>query len=122
MPPKSSKKEQAKVKWYTCERCNQKITHNQLSSSHEKTCDEFGVKNEIFTSKSISTTLPKEIDEPHSLYLQKFLFVPEAICNFCNFAMNSYVIVEMNEKFYVKQVWPISDSHLDVVYSSALGK
>jgi hypothetical protein len=123
MPPKSSKKEQPKATWYTCERCSRKITHNQLSSSHEKTCENFGVIDEIFTTKSISGSLPKEmIDESHSIYLQRFLYVPEAVCNFCNFKMNCNVVIEINGKFYVKQAWPIGDNHLDVIYSNAIGE
>lgn len=122
MPPKSAKKDQPKATWYTCERCSRKITHNQLSSSHEKACEEFGILNEIFTIRKINESLPKEIDEPHSLYLQRFLFIPEAICNFCNFTMNCNVLIEVNGKFYVKQAWPIGDNHLDVIYSSSLGE
>lgn len=119
MPPKSIKKEQPKATWYTCERCNRKITCNQLNSD---TCEEFGVKNEIFTTKKICESLPKEIDEHQSTYLQRFLFIPEALCNFCSFTMNCNVLIKVNEKFYVRQAWPISDNHLDVIYSSSTGK
>lgn len=117
---KSNKKEQQST-WYTCEKCNRKITFNHLKLSHENNCEDFGVLNEIFTTKSINTSLPKEVDDPHQIFLQRYLFVPESICNFCNFTMDCKLLIEIGNRLYVRFAWPIADTHLDHVYSNSPG-
>lgn len=119
MPPKSNRKE-PKALWFNCDKCNRKITHNQLTSTHES-CNEFGVFEDTFTTKSIVFNLPKEVDESNSIYLQRFLFVPESICNFCNFTMDCNLLIEINEKLFVRKAWPINDNHLDLIYSTSKG-
>lgn len=123
MPPKSNKKE-PKTSWFNCEKCNRKITSDQLTSGNhgnENLCEEFGVLNESFTTKKVICNLPKEVDESSSTFLQRFLFVPETICNFCNFTMDCNLLIEINEKFYVRKAWPITDVHLDLIYTNSTG-
>ncbi len=120
MPPKSNKKDQQKPSCYTCDKSNKIVTLNLFNLS-QNSGEEFGIENEIFTTKSIITSPPKEVDEPHLMYLQRFRFVPEAICNFCTFTMDCNLLIEINRKFFVRQAFPISDSHSDLIYSSCLG-
>lgn len=123
MPPKSKKKEQ-KTSWFNCEKCNRKITSEQLSSGHgnsANSCEEFGVYNESFTTKGVICHLPKEVIESSSTFLQRFLFIPEAICIFCNFTMDCNLIIEIKNKSYVRKAWPITDVHLDQIYSNSTG-
>lgn len=122
MPPKSNKKEQ-KTLWFNCEKCNRKITSDQLASGNHgnSNCDEFGVINESFTTKSVICNLPKEVDETSLTFLQRFLFVPEAICNFCNFTMDCNLLIEINGKSYIRKAWPITDVHIDRIYSNSIG-
>lgn len=122
MPPKSNKKEQQKSGWFKCDKCDKIII---LNTHDNDSCSEFGIdKIGNFISPSINYSLPQEIEvkDVSSLYLQRFLFVPETICNFSNLTMNCFARIEINEKNYVKRVWVVNDKYLDKIQSNCSGK
>lgn len=123
MPPKSAKKE-SKSLWYNCDKCNVKLPQAKLQS-HESECgkNEFGIVNESFITNSIITTLPPELElkEAPKIFLQRFLFIPESICNFCRFSMGSKVLIQYGNKQFVKESWTINDKHVDGIFCSASG-
>lgn len=122
MPPKSAKKE-PKSLWLACDKCDAKVTQSKLKS-HD--CESFstGVVEEKFYTPAMCTSLPSEIDNKDApgSYLQRFLFVPEAICVFCNFTMGSNLLIQFDGRKYVRSSWTISDKHLDEVYCTSQGK
>lgn len=124
MPPKSAKKEK-QSSWHVCDKCGVKVNQIKLKS-HEENCGELllGVINEKFNTLSITPSLPPEIstkDAP-TTYLQRFLFIPESVCIFCNFTMNSNLLIQVNGQKYVRSSWTISDKHMDEVFSTSEGK
>ncbi|KAG5675818.1 hypothetical protein PVAND_005689 [Polypedilum vanderplanki] len=122
MSKKSNKKDQQKSLWYICDKCGIKIIHNQLSSHSENTCSIFGICENVFTTKHINcSVLPQEIDlkDAPIIYLERFIFIPETICKHCDLKMNGYVLIEIDEKKYVKKSWTISDNHLDMIYTNS---
>lgn len=120
MPPKSAKKE-PKSLWLTCDKCETKVIQSKLKSHDCETL--FGVINEKFQTPSICSSLPAEIDvkDAPGTYLQRFLFVPEAICTFCNFTMGCNLLIQCNGRKHVLTSWTISDKHMDEVYSISAG-
>lgn len=124
MPPKSVKKEQ-KSSWNACDKCGMKVHQNKLKL-HEECCDSpvaEGIILETFKTSSIKPSLPTEIetkDAPMS-YLERFVFIPESICKFCNFTMRCNLLIEFDGKKYVRSSWTISDKHQDEVYCIAEG-
>lgn len=125
MPPKSNKKENQKCSWYACDKCGIKITQNQLNVDLENDCcPKFGISGENFIAKSINCALPQELElkDAPLLFLQRFLFVPETVCRFCNFPMDCNLLIEIDDgKKFVRKSWTISDKHLDMIYSSSSG-
>ena len=125
MPPKSAKKEQLSL-WHVCDKCGLKTNQNRLKI-HEENCGKrlFGVKNDSeFNTLSITPSLPPEIvsKDASTIYLERFLFVPEAICSFCHFTMGCNLLIQLNgQQKYVRSSFTISDKHLDEVFSSSEG-
>lgn len=123
MPPKSVKKEQKSL-WLECDKCRVKIFQSKLES-HEKECGTLspGIINETYNLISIHHSLPSEIDvkDIPATYLQRFLFIPETICNLCNFTMGCNLLIDINGKKYVRSSWTISDKHADGVFSNSEG-
>lgn len=124
MPPKSTKKEEQKSLWSTCDKCGYKITQSQIKSKEE--CSGFGINGNSFITKSISNYLPAEFElkDAPLLYLERFLFIPEAICGYCNFTMNSNILIEVGDsQKYVKSCFAIkNDKFVDKIYSNSLGE
>jgi hypothetical protein len=124
MPPKSAKKEQKSL-WHTCDKCNLKIIQSKLKL-HDKDCNSpvDGIDNETFNKSSLTYSLPPEIDAKDSptLYLQRFLFVPEAVCSLCNFTMGCNLLIDVNGRKYVRSSWTIGDKYLDETFSNSDGK
>lgn len=123
MPPKSARKEQKSL-WHTCDKCGLKIIQNKLKL-HEKDCNSpvDGIDNEVFNKMCLNHSLPPEIDAKDApvTYLQRFLFVPEAVCTLCNFTMGSNLLIDVNGRKYVRSSWTISDKHLDDVFTCSEG-
>lgn len=124
MPPKSAKKDQRNL-WVECDKCHVKIVTSKLKN-HEKDCGSktIGVFNKTFSTVSVNTTLPQEIvivDAPGT-YLQRFIFIPETICNLCDFTMGSNLLIAAGEQKFVRLSWTISDKHLDEVFNNSTGE
>lgn len=123
MPPKSLKKD-IKSLWNSCEKCGVKVSHNKLKT-HEGNCGKIslGVVDTKFNTISINQSLPSEINDKEAplSYLQRFLFVPEAICSFCDFTMGCNLLIEIGDQKFVRTSWTIHDKHIDEVFSSSEG-
>lgn len=124
MPPKSAKKDQKSL-WVECDKCSVKIVSSKLNS-HEKDCGTkaIGVLNKTFSTNSVNSSLPQEIDikDAPTTYLERFLFIPETICTLCDFAMGSNLLIIAGEQKFVRISWTISDKHLDEVFSNSAGE
>lgn len=124
MPPKSAKKETKSV-WHNCDKCGAKVHQNKLKL-HENQCENslLGLFEGKFHTSSLNRSLPPEIDtkDAPSTYLQRFIFVPEAICTICNFTMGSKLLIEINGQKIVRSSWTVSDKHMDEVFSSSEGE
>lgn len=124
MPPKSAKKDQKSL-WVECDKCSVKIVSSKLKT-HEKDCGikAIGVLNKKFTTISVKTSLPQEINvkDAPATYLERFLFIPETICTLCDFTMGSNLLIVTGEQKFVRMSWTISDKHLDEVFTSSTGK
>lgn|SRR5690349_12553904 len=126
MPPKSAKKE-LKTLWHSCDKCEVKVIQSKLKS-HETVCGTSenvceGVFNEKFITSSMNHCLPSEFElkDAPKLYMQRYIFIPETICTLCNFQMGSNVLIELNDKKYIRSSWTISDKHQDTIFSTSDG-
>lgn len=124
MAPKSLKKVQQSL-WHACSKCEAKVNQNKVKF-HEKFCGDIllGIIGEKFGTLAITYSLPPEIvaKDASVFYLQRFLFVPEAVCLLCNFTMGCNLLIEVNGKKYVRNSWTINDKHADEVFTSSEGK
>jgi hypothetical protein len=124
MPPKSAKKDQ-KPLWHECDKCKVKIIQSKLKS-HENYCGKFsiGIFDEKLKINSINPSLPSEIDlkDAPTTFLQRFLFVPESICSFCNFTMGCNLLIQNGENKFVRSSWTVADRHLDEVFICSDGE
>ncbi|CRL00704.1 CLUMA_CG013961, isoform A [Clunio marinus] len=121
MPPKSAKKER-KPLWLECDKCGTKII-NEKMKNHTNECgtlNGYGISNQIFKS-TLTHSLPLEIDskDTSTTYLQRFVFIPESVCVICNFTMNCNLLIELDEKKYVRTSWTVSDKHMDSFFSNS---
>lgn len=122
MPPKSAKKDLQSA-WHVCDKCEAKVHLNKLKS-HEENCGKvlLGVKNENINTL-ITSSLPPEFNTKGSpvTYLQRFIFIPEAICTFCSFTMGCNLLIHKNRQKYVRSSWTINDKYMDEVFSNSEG-
>lgn len=125
MPPKSVKLKDKNL-WYSCDKCGIKLIQVNVKN-HEKNCEkpENYVEDQKFYTNELSFTIPSEIElnEIPKTHFQKYVFVPESICNFTGLIMGCKVLIEFGgNKRYVRTLWTISDSFLDVVHTVSEGK
>lgn len=124
MPPKSAKKD-LKPFWLSCDKCGVKVIQSKMKL-HENECGSKhvdGVLNEYFFTSSLNNSLPPEFDSKDvpTIYMQRFIFIPETICSLCNFQMGSNLLIEIKGKKFVRSSWTINDKYLDAVFSSSEG-
>lgn len=123
MAPKSAKKDQKSL-WVECDKCSVKIVSSKLKN-HEKDCGTktIGVLRNKFSTLSVNTSLPPEIDvkDAPTTYLERFLFIPETICTLCDFTMGSNLLIIAGEQKFVRMSWTISDKHLDEIFTNSTG-
>lgn len=126
MPPKSAKKD-IKVLWHSCDKCGVKVIQSKLKL-HENECGSLskhadGVFNDKLFGSLLNHSLPAELDSKDvpAIYMQRFIFIPESICALCNFTMGSNLLIEINDKKYVRSSWTISDKYQDALFSTSDG-
>ena len=125
MPPKNVKLRD-KFMWYSCDKCGIKLIQANMKV-HEKNCGKSlnFVEDEKFYSTSFNSSIPSDADlqDVPKSHLQKYVFIPESICNFTGLIMGSNVLIDFGEsKKYVRTLWTISDTFLDNIYIVSEGK
>lgn len=124
MPPKSTKRDQKSL-WLVCDKCGVKVIQIK-SKSHEKYCGTLllGIVNEKFITSSLTASLPSELNikDAPTLYLQRFIFIPESICSILNFTMGFNLLIEINGEKFVRSLWTITDKYSDEIFSSSEGE
>lgn len=124
MPPKSAKKD-LKLLWVSCDKCDVKVIHKKLEF-HQNECGSLlkhGVSDGKFVTASIKNSLPPEFDlkDAPTIYMQRFVFIPETVCSLCDFEMGSNLLIEINDKKFVKSSWTVNDKYLDAVFATSEG-
>lgn len=123
MPPKSAKKDHKSL-WVACDKCGVKVVTGK-SKLHEKECGSAcsGIINNEYNTTTMKPSLPPEIDikDAPVVYLQRFLFIPESICTLCNFTMGCNLVVNINQRKFVRSSWTVNDKHVDAIFSNSEG-